>query len=298
MRKVTKVLLIGALVVAIAGILCIAGGFAAGASTQLRKSGTMASWMKFLPGSMFGEKDTSSANRSTEDGTFTTDSYLSKSQAVDLNIDVKVADIEIQTASDVSKDSEHGTVLVQIQYDTEVQRFDIVEKDGILKISETGSARKIQEVSDSAKIVVQIADSAKIGSVQISTGVGDISMNTEDTFSSGSFFAETGTGDVTFRNLTCTGDAQMQSGVGDLDVEGTFQGNVTMKSGTGDLKLDVTGNQDDFSYDLTSVVGDIVMNHAEVGGESVSGSYKVKNQGAAQKIEMNAGVGDINVSVH
>lgn len=119
MRKVTKVLLIGALVVAIAGILCIAGGFAAGASTQLRKSGTMASWMKFLPGSMFGEKDTSSANRSTEDGTFTTDSYLSKSQAVDLNIDVKVADIEIQTASDVSKDSEHGTVLVQIQYDTE-----------------------------------------------------------------------------------------------------------------------------------------------------------------------------------
>lgn len=229
MRKVTKVLLIGALVVAIAGILCIAGGFAAGASTQLRKSGTMASWMKFLPGSMFGEKDTSSANRSTEDGTFTTDSYLSKSKAVDLNM---------------------------------------------------------------------IADSAKIGSVQISTGVGDISMNTEDTFSSGSFFAETGTGDVTFRNLTCTGDAQMQSGVGDLDVEGTFQGNVTMKSGTGDLKLDVTGNQDDFSYDLTSGVGDIVMNHAEVGGESVSGSYKVKNQGAAQKIEMNAGVGDINVSVH
>lgn len=298
MRKVTKILLIGALVVAIAGILCIAGGFAAGASKQLKKSGNMASWVKFLPGSMFGEKDTSSVNRCTEDGTFTTDDYLAKSQVIDLNIDVKVADVEIQTASDVSKDSEQGTVLVQMEYDENMQKLDVTEKDGILQISETGNARKLQGISDSAKIVVQVAEGATIGSVQISTGVGDISMSTEDTFSCGSFFAETGTGDVTFRNLICTGDAQMQSGVGDVSTEGTFQGNVTMKSGTGDLKLDLTGDQDEFSYDLTSGVGDIVINHAEVGGESVSGSYKVKNQGAAQKIAMNTGVGDINVSVH
>ena len=307
MRKFTKILLIGALIAAIVGILCIVGSFATGGFQILRDQTNLIYGQKTLGKLLYGRNHDASEKEGTmktdRQSGEATDSYLSKNQTVNFVIDAEAADVTFEIVSGVAKDGENGTALVKIQYDKDVQSFDMTEEDGVLTVTETTDKnstklQKILENFDGADVTIQLAEGTQIGSLQITSGVGDVTGNRE--LNCDSVSISLGVGDVTFKKMNCMQNAQFKTGVGDLSVKGYLHKDITFESGTGDLIVETidNGKNDGVSYDLSTRVGEVTINDINVGGSAPSAAYQFLSQGAAQTISMKTGVGDISVGMH
>lgn len=307
MRKFTKILLIGALITASVGILCIIGSFASGGFQILRDQTNLIYGQKMLGKLLYDRNHDASEKEGTiktdSQSGESTDSYLSKNQTVNLVIDIETADVTFETVSGVAKDGENGTVLVKIQYDKDVQSFDMTEEDGVLTVTETTEKnntklQKILENFDGADVTIQLAEETKIGSLQIISGVGDVTGDRE--LNCDSISVSLGVGDVTFKKLNCMQNAQFKTGVGDLSIKGYLHKDITFESGTGDLTVETidNGKNEGVSYDLSTGVGDVTINDINVGGSAPSAAYRFLYQGAAQTISMKTGVGDVSVGMH
>ena len=307
MRKFTKILLIGALITAIVGILCIVGSFATGGFQILRDQTNLIYGQKTLGRLLYGRNHDTYEKEGTiktdSQSGKSTDSYLSKNQTVNLVIDVEAADVTFETVSGVAKDGENGTALVKIQYDKDVQSFDMTEEDGVLTVTETtennnAKLQKILENSDGADVTIQLAEGTQIGSLKCTSGVGDVTGDREINCDSVSI--SLGVGDVTFKKMNCMQNAQFKTGVGDLSVKGYLHKDITFESGTGDLTVETidNGKNEGVSYDLSTGVGDVTINDINVGGSATNAAYRFLYQGAAQTISMKTGVGDISVGMH
>lgn len=307
MRKFTKILLIGALIAAIVGILCIVGSFATGGFQILRDQTNLIYGQKTLGKLLYGRNHDASEKEGTmktdRQSGEATDSYLSKNQTVNLVIDAEAADVTFEIVSGVAKDGENGTALVKIQYDKDVQSFEMTEEDGVLTVTETTdkNSTKLQKILknfDGADVTIQLAKGTQIGSLQITSGVGDVTGDRE--LNCDSVSVSLGVGDVTFKKMNCMQNAQFKTGVGDLSVKGYLHKDITFESGTGDLEVETIddGKNTGVSYDLSTGVGEVTINDINVGGSAPSAAYQFLSQGAAQTISMKTGVGDISVGMH
>lgn len=93
-----------------------------------------------------------------------------------------------------------------------------------------------------------------------------------------------GTG-VTATSLKC--DASM----GEVNLQGTFTGIIDIDADMGEVNFKTTGNQTDYSLDLT-----VDMGRASVNGSHVGNDYKAAGA-AANMIKIDCSMGDVNVTI-
>ncbi len=97
-----------------------------------------------------------------------------------------------------------------------------------------------------------------------------------------------GFGDLVADGIS-TGSLVIDSGSGDVNVDGALAGKTVITAGFGLVKVDTESPISDYSYDIETGFGDMV-----VDGED-TGTHAVNNGGARNRLEINASSGDVIV---
>lgn len=83
--------------------------------------------------------------------------------------------------------------------------------------------------------------------------------------------------------------------MGDVDISGSFGGEVELNCGMGSVNLEVQGaSREDFDYDLDVGMGSLSVEGMEVDG-FLGGEYKTSD-GKDRSITVDGGMGDVKIS--
>ena len=98
----------------------------------------------------------------------------------------------------------------------------------------------------------------------------------------GAFYAE----DVTLTN------AQLECGVGEMNLYGTFDGDSTVDCGVGSMELRVDGEQDSYHGDLNCGLGEIDFGYISIDS---SGNKSYGTSSAERRMDIKCGIGKVDV---
>ena len=84
-------------------------------------------------------------------------------------------------------------------------------------------------------------------------------------------------------------------GVGNFELSGTVNGDLTVDCGMGNTILKLNGKEDDYNYKLSCGMGNLTVNDSQY--TDISGSHTVKNDGAIGTIDLDCGMGNLELEV-
>lgn len=90
-------------------------------------------------------------------------------------------------------------------------------------------------------------------------------------------------------------NVKLDCGVGSLSMAGTVAGDLTASCGMGEVDLELNGKETDYNYKVSCGMGDV-----EVNGKSysnISGEYSATNEGSIGTIDLDCGMGSIEVQI-
>lgn len=98
---------------------------------------------------------------------------------------------------------------------------------------------------------------------------------------------DTGTGRVDIHNSKLN-DAKFDLGIGSISIGDEITGNCKINSGIGRVELNLSGSEEDYSFDIDKGIGDISLNN-----RSLSDGTKTGN--GRNSIEIDGGIGSIDI---
>ena len=219
--------------------------------------------------------------------------------------------LELQVgAADVTFEENDSSNQTQVMLEYGYKKYFSCEMKGKTLYVKYDTKGKV--LNSQASLTVSVPKDAKLQSVTLKTGAGDVDMNNLGTLAqnltfmtgagdveayginvTGTFEASTGAGDVTITDGTFE-DINLKSGMGDFDFTGTVNGDITVSSGVGETDFELTGKESDYNYELTTGVGEI-----EIGDEVYSGlggKRTIENEGAEKNISITTGTGDVSLT--
>ena len=165
--------------------------------------------------------------------------------------------------------------------------------------------------NNSPKIVVSIPKGASFDMVTINTGAmaGGMSFdeisceNMEINVGAGDFKAEKltvlkkleaviGAGNVEIEDGEYR-DVKLECGVGNLTFTGKVTGGIKGHCGMGEMEIELDGKETDYNYNISCGLGRIEINGTTY--SDLSGTKKTENAGAVGTIDLDCGMGNIDV---
>lgn len=201
------------------------------------------------------------------------------------------------------KDSEDDCFYVEAK---SVGKFQAFVEDGTLYIKTTTGARQWSEINGS-KITLYVPENYSLGKVQIDLGAGVLEFPNLQAESvalevgAGQITAESvkvqnldinvGMGQIELTHMDVT-ELTAEVGMGELMAKGTVSGNVNAECSMGNLELWITGEQEDFNYELNGAMGNLTL-----GRESYSGfaQEKIIDNGATKMMKLDCSMGNVTV---
>ncbi len=180
----------------------------------------------------------------------------------------------------------------------------IQNKNGKLKIIEKNHFDIISINKTSEILVLEIPESFELDEFDLEAGAGIINING---LTAQSISFELGAGEVTVSELYVKKDADIDGGAGKLTIEGTI-GNLDLDMGIGELNLNarftsqseincgvgnanitLIGNKEDYKLNINKGIGTVKVDGSPLG------DYKVSAKPNAVKVNLDCGVGNINI---
>lgn len=97
---------------------------------------------------------------------------------------------------------------------------------------------------------------------------------------------------MTIGNITAN-DAEIECGLGEIKIKGSLTGNNLIKCGIGRIELNLQGNEQDYSYELKSGLGNVVIDKRSYSHVSKSIYNKADNL-----LVLECGIGNIIVDFY
>lgn len=139
------------------------------------------------------------------------------------------------------------------------------------------------------KFTIVIPKNTELNNISIKAGTGDI-VGAADLLKSQILSIDNGCGDIKLPNINSK-DMTINVGTGDVDAGGIFDNEVNINNGTGNVTIQVKENNiEQYNMDLSTGVGEINVNDKSHGNE-----YTNFNENSSKKINVDMGVGDINI---
>ena len=138
------------------------------------------------------------------------------------------------------------------------------------------------------------AGSAKIEEINALTGdfkveTGELKIE-ELTISDKSSYS-VGAGNMILKNMTAK-DIIVDCGLGNVEISGSISGDNDISCGVGRVDINLNGDDDDYTYDVSSGIGNVVIDGDKY--NSISNKI-IKNESTENKITLDCGVGNIRV---
>jgi hypothetical protein len=126
---------------------------------------------------------------------------------------------------------------------------------------------------------------AKGGSIIVDAG----SLEIQNLTMLGESEYHVGAGEMILKNLIAQ-DIALDCGVGSIKLQGSLDGYNKISCGIGEVKLDLVGSENDYSYDISSGIGQV-----DIGGRSYHNIDKSINNNSGKHLELDCGIGEISV---
>lgn len=199
-----------------------------------------------------------------------------------LTIDLTMGDIEVKEGAgfevkikDIPEDEYH----VSIEQDT-------------LKITTSQTWKfSIHMNALDYKVSVTVPKGTALENINIHSSMGDVTL---DTINCTYVNIDQDMGDIDIRESKVNGDVEVDNRMGDIKFAGQVLGNMKVDDAMGDIKLLLNGSEAEYSYDLSTSMGDIKIN-GESSSDGVGGREKGGANSAAYHIEASDSMGDIKL---
>lgn len=235
----------------------------------------------------------------TAENTYTFDA----AEVKNLKLDVNAAVVDFKEGTD------DKNVVVKF-YRIHEKYYDNEVKSGTLVVEY--DTQHHYRTSNHAKIVIEIPKGMQFGTVDLNIGATDAEI---EGLSCKEMTLYVGAGELTTTGFTVTekmtvslgagsldigggtyGDVNLDCGVGELSMAGTVNGDLVADCGIGEMEIELLGkNEQDYNYKISCGMGEV-----EVNGKSysnLSGSYQATNAGAVGTIDLDCGMGSIDVEI-
>lgn len=220
-----------------------------------------------------------------------------------LKLDVNAAVVDFREGTD------DKNIVVEL-YRIHENYYDNEVKSGTLTVEyDTGHHYR---TSNHAKIVIEIPKGMQFDTVEFNIGATDAEI---EGLSCRDLTLYVGAGDLTTTGFTVTGlmtvslgagnldigggtygDVNLDCGVGELSMAGVVDGNLTADCGIGEIELELLEKSEkDYNYEISCGMGEVDVNG--VSYSNISGSYQATNEGAVGTIDLDCGMGSIDVEI-
>lgn len=218
------------------------------------------------------------------------ENYTVAETVENLEIDLSAAQFEIKSGSSFSVESNH-------------KHLSLESSNGLLSIKEEHKNFGIH--ADAVKVILTVPENFVFDKAEISTGAGTVKI---DKLATDNLSLELGAGEVSIDKLTANTSAKIDSGAGELTIEGgeladldldmgvgevnlesRLTGNCEIDYGVGKLNMTLIGKSEDYSITLDKGLGEAALEGRTMhDGET----YGTGNTSVA----IDGGVGELNIS--
>lgn len=247
--------------------------------------------------------DSDSDHDAGADGTAESTYTFAAAEVKNLKLDVNAAVVDFKEGTD-------DTNIVVKTYRIHEKYYDNEVKNGTLTV--LYDTEHHYRTNNHAKIVIEIPKGMQFGTVELNIGATDAEI---EGLNCKELTLYVGAGELTTTGFTVTekmtvslgagsldigggtyGDVNLDCGVGDLSMAGTVNGDLVADCGIGEMEIELLGKKEqDYDYKISCGIGEV-----EVNGKSysnLSGSYEATNEGAIGTIELDCGMGSIDVEI-
>lgn len=102
-----------------------------------------------------------------------------------------------------------------------------------------------------------------------------------------------GTGEMIIKQINANNIA-VEGGVGSINMDGIITGDSSVNCGIGAVYLNISGNVEEYSFDIESGIGNIKINEKSY---HLVNERKIKTEGAIHTLKLENGIGDITVVI-
>lgn len=192
-------------------------------------------------------------------------------------------DIELKYEELVLEEGDSFSVKV---YNDDGNKVTVKESADTLKVKSTDRKSKAR------KVCISYPKDVKLEKLDIEMGAGSVYINRE--IQTDKLEVEMGAGEFEANSSVTTREADLQIGTGSMTFTNLSAKKTDGECGLGELNLTMTGEQEDYSYDVECGAGNM-----DVGFESYSGLGREKhisNTGADREMELECGMGNVSVN--
>ncbi len=142
------------------------------------------------------------------------------------------------------------------------------------------------------RILISIPEASKLERFKAAIGAGNfVTKDISVSFEKGKI--DVGAGNFVLKKIDAS-NLDMRCGMGNLNIEGSIKGKCNIDCGMGAIKLELSGNENDYSYDAKVGLGDFKFNN-----EKRSGVCQVyANTRKENHFSVNCGMGSVNIKMN
>lgn len=142
------------------------------------------------------------------------------------------------------------------------------------------------------RILISIPEDAKLNTFKAAIGAGNfVTKDISVSFEKGKI--DVGAGNFVLKKIDAS-NLDLRCGMGNLHIEGAIKGKSNIDCGMGAIKLELSGNENDYSYDAKVGLGDFKFNN-----EKRSGVCQVyANTRKENHFSVNCGMGSVNIKMN
>ena len=169
------------------------------------------------------------------------------------------------------------------------------------------------DIDNDAEIIIEIPAGMNIETMDMDIGAADVQINLTDV-NCGKLLLDVGAASVVANEFNVTelldvtvgaGDLEINGGsyekvkidcgVGNCELSGTVKEDLTVDCGLGNTILKLEGKRDDYNYKLSCGMGSLMVNGDQY--SDIAGSHNVTNDGAIGTIDIDCGMGNVEVEI-
>ncbi len=142
------------------------------------------------------------------------------------------------------------------------------------------------------RILISIPEGAKLERFKAAIGAGNfVTRDISVSFEKGKI--DVGAGNFVLKKIDAS-NLDLRCGMGNLHIEGSMKGICNIDCGMGAIKLELTGNENDYTYDAKVGLGDFKFNKEKRSGvcQVYAGSRKENH------FSVNCGMGSVNIKMN
>ncbi len=194
-------------------------------------------------------------------------------------------DIELNYDELILRESEDRKIIVTVDGDAADR----------VRVSTEGSELQIENKDDyrPEERTVTITYPAGTEFTEVSIDIDKGTAALEDDLKAGEFSVSVGAGTLENYGIVTAGQTDIEVGVGTLELADLDADYIEAECGVGMMSLDVAGRKEDYNYRISCGVGSVLLGEDEFTG--LGSTKKVDNNGASRKMQLECGMGTLEV---